>query len=512
MRFGLPWALLLAAATATTAGEGPRLTHGVASGDVTATSAVLWARSSAAAEIVFEIDDDPADSDPRGTAPRRLTATSDAANDFTVQVIAGDLEPATRYHFRVSTGGSEGTETGSFTTAPAAGDNAPVSFIVGGDVGGQGFCRHTEHGYDIFRAMAELEPDFFIANGDMIYADNLCPAVGPGGWPNVPGDFPAVDDPSVDWHNRDQVREVFLAHWRYNRADVHHQDFLRRVPVYAQWDDHEVINDFGAPWASWSKQSARGGFPNLVNAGRGAFFAWNPITRHRQEPERIYRSFRWGRDVELFVLDARSYRGYNDDAQRPHDPKKLLGKPQLDWLLDGLEHSDATWKIVSSDVPLSIPTGSDADLYGRDGFADGNHPWEPTGYAARTGFETELHQLLEALDAGDIRNVVFVVTDVHFATNLRYHLDVDGDGDLLLFHELVSGPLNAGCTPVAPRLDPTFNPVTLYAEAGIFNFSYVRIERRGDAAILAAEVRGEKGEVRFGSRLELAPEGPTVTP
>ncbi len=498
MRFS--WVLLASIVAAATADDvRPRLTHGVASGDVTATSAVLWARSSAAGEITFTIDDDP-----ELATPRRFQAASEAANDFTARVTVGGLEPATTYHYRASLGPD--VDAGSFTTAAGAAGGAPVRFIVGGDVGGQGYCRHALRGYGIFRAMAALEPDFFIANGDMIYADDPCPAAGPDGWPNVPGDFPSVDDPSVDWKDRAQLREVYLAHWRYNRADPHQQDFLRRVPVYAQWDDHEVINDFGAAWGSWPQQMTRAGFPNLVAAGRDAFFAWNPIARHPAEPGRIYRSFRRGRDVELFVLDARSYRSLNDLAERPDDPKPLLGEPQLDWLLEGLARSDATWKIVSSDVPLSIPTGYQADLYGRDAFADGNHPWEAPTFAARTGFEAELRRLLHALDAGDVRNVVFVATDVHFAANLRYHLDVDGDGDLLLFHELVSGPLNAACTPVPSRLDPTFRPVTLYAEAGIFNFSYIRVERRGDSVHLVADVRGAGGEVRFGSRLELDPE------
>ena len=59
------------------------------------------------------------------------------------------------------------------------------------------------------------------------------------------------------------------------------------------------------------------------------------------------------------------------------------------------------------------------------------------------------------------------------------------------------------------RLDPTFRPVTLYAEAGIFNFSYVRVERRGATVTLTADVRGAGGEVRFGSRLELVAEAPS---
>ena len=77
--------------------------------------------------------------------------------------------------------------------------------------------------------------------------------------------------------------------------------------------------------------------------------------------------------------------------------RRRIGKTQLDWLLDGLTRSDATWKIVSSDVPVSVPTGSQADLYGHDSFADGNDPWERTGYAART-----LDKAVEIVEAADV--------------------------------------------------------------------------------------------------------------
>lgn len=502
----LTWWSLAAALAAAAGGAAPRVTHGVATGDVTATSALVWARSSAAAAMVVEVA-----SDPDLTSPRRFHGRSDPARDSTAQVLVEGLEPGTRYYFRVvfeNEDGASAAEQGFFVTAPARTAAAPVAFVMSGDLGGQGFCRHRERGYDIFRAMAALEPDFFIANGDMIYADGVCPEKGPEGWPNVPGSFPPIDAPDVDWTDVEQVREIYLEHWRYNRLDPHHQAFLARTPIYAQWDDHEVINDFGAGWATWSKDTRREGFPNLVRAGRESLFAWNPITRNPDEPHRIYRSFRWGRDVELFLIDARSYRSLNDLPERPDHSKTLLGEEQLDWLAEGLRGSDATWKIVSTDVPLSAPTGSEPDLFGRDAFADGDHPWEQTGFAARTGFEAELRRLLRLLDANDVRNVVFVATDVHFAMSLRYQIDVDGDGDTLLFHEIVAGPLNAGVSPVPSRLDPTFRPVILYAEAGLFNFSYVRVERRGADVVLRADVRGEDGEVRFGSTLELSAERP----
>jgi alkaline phosphatase D len=301
-----------------------------------------------------------------------------------------------------------------------------------------------------------------------------------------------VADPSVDWTDAPWVREIYLRHWRYNRADPFQMSFLATTPMYSQWDDHEVINDFGAPWAYWNSDTInRAGYPNLVAAGREAFFDYSPIDRDPVEPDRVYRSFRWGRHVELFLLDGRSYRDRNDLPDTPENHKTLLGAAQLAWLEDGLRRSTATWKIVSSDTTLSAASGSVA--FGRDSFA--NIGAEPTG------FERELLTLLAQLDRDNVRDVVFVATDVHFAQTIRYRVDADGDGDVLDFHELVSGPLNAIRLTPGP-LDPAASPASLFAEGGLFNYEYVRVRADGH---LLADVRGADGAVRPGSELSLTP-------
>ncbi|MEM8933623.1 MAG: alkaline phosphatase D family protein, partial [Acidobacteriota bacterium] len=462
--------------------------HGVAAGDLTATSVVLWTRTASPQPVTLRLDP--------GAIERRGTTRADA--DATIAVEIDGLTPDTAYRYRFVTDDGAAVE-GRFRTPTTADADRAVAFVVGGDVGGQAFCRHRDKGYAIFRAAAAAgaagaPPDFFIANGDMIYADGICPAEGPGGFPNVPGGFPSIAD--VDWTS-DIVLDVFLDHWRYNRTDVHSRDFFSRVPVYVQWDDHEVINDFGAPWARWPVAPEREGYGRMVELGRDALFAWNPIRRHPDEPHRLYRSFRWGRHVELFLLDARSYRSRNDVADEPGAGKTLLGDAQRRWLLDGLKASDATWKIVSSDVPLSIPTGWPAERYGRDAFATG----EGDGFETRTGAERELRMILETLDRENVENVVVVATDVHFAAFLRYDLDLDGDGDHLLLHELVSGPMNA--VAVAPKApDPTFGPDVLYMGGRFFNIARVLIDEDG---ILRAEIVDEDGEPRFGSELILRP-------
>ena len=471
---------------------------------MTSRSAVIWARASAPGEMVVDVDTDSAFPN-----PRRFRSRNSEPTDFTAQVRLEGLQPATRYHFRVhfvnASGERSSWANGTLETAPdTTAELQALRFVVVGDLGGHGYCRDEEDGYRIFDHLRELSPHFIIANGDMIYADTECPTEGPEGRRNVPGEFSRIDSAKIDWTNRDQIQELYWKHWRYHRADPHFQRFLAQTPIYVQWDDHEVINDFGARWPFWPPDQHREGFANVVEAGRNALFHYNPIGRDSNEPERIYRSFRWGKDLELFLIDGRSYRDGNVRPDSATHPKSLLGEKQFAWLKQGLAASDATWKIVSSDVPLSAPTGSDSENYGRDGWANGTRK----DLSSRTGFERELLNLLGYLDTSDVDNLVFVVTDVHAALSIRYDVDANGDGDRFVFHEFISGPLMAGKLLVPPELDPTLRPVLLYAEGDLFNFGTYRLERRPDGNVhFLAEVRDETGGVRPGSSIDLSPEG-----
>lgn len=453
-----------------------------------------------------------AESSSEGVVTGVAPVTADA--DMTAQITLGSLSADQSYRVEVRCTNGRGVsgqrQVATFRTAPEATLSRSTTFLVSGDLGGQTYCRLQDGGYPIFRPMTELATDFFVANGDMIYADNACPERGAEGKLYLDGGFPGVGDPSVDWTDRSQVDEVYRAHWKYNRADPALQRFLKRTPLYVQWDDHEVINDFGAPWPFHLPAPERSGYPTLVESGRQTFFDYHPVVIHEDEPGRIYRSFRWGRELELFLIDARSYRSRNDRIDEPDDAgnaKTMLGKAQLGWLIEGLSNSDAVWKVVSSDVPLSIPTGSGASAFGRDAFASGSTPFgSRPDFAARTGFESELLWLLGELDRNDVTNLVFVATDVHYATQMRYERDFNGDRDTLRFFELVSGPLSAVKNPSPPALDPTLGPVVLYAEGGIFNFAYIRIEALVDGARLVTDVRDETGKVRPGSPLVIEPE------
>ena len=513
---------LFAAATLTSADGEPAASEtaelvvlSAASGDVTATSAVVWARASRGGELAVTVTDE------EGLQARVQTASGVEERDYTLAVRFDGLSPDTPYVYEVHApepGASNIAEAaeearsamrraiyvsaGRFRTAPDPSAHADLSFVFSGDLAGGGYCRRVDTGYPIFEAMRRLASAFFIATGDMIYADNECTGRNPDGAASVPSGFASVA--SIDWSTSERVREEYFRHWRYNRADQHLQDFLRTTPTYVLWDDHETINDSGSSWSYWNPLSAsRPGYPTLATAARDAFFAYAPLVRDPADPNRIYRRFAWGADADFFLLDTRSYRSRNDAADTPENQKTMLGAEQLAWLKRGLVESTATWKIVATSVPLSIPTGgAAAAILGRDAWANGTS-WD---YSSQTGFERELLDLLRSLDGRGVRNVVFLSGDAHQALNIRYEIDADRDGQALVFHEIVAGPLSSSPGRAEPQLDPTLNPTLLYREGGFFNFGYARVERDGDGiAHFVTEIRGEDGEPRAGSRLDLTP-------
>ena len=497
------------------------ISHGIASGDITDDSAVAWSRSNREAQMHVEYDTNSNFSQPK---PTNTTTLNNHTTDYTTHVKLEGLSPDTLYYYRVwfstpqankNTSLTSDTLAGSFRTSPDpsfSSNNKPISFIFAADLGGQKHCRQVDNGgYPIFEKMKELSPDFFIANGDMIYAADECPVQGPSdNWKNIPGNFSGIADPNVNWTNIEQVRNTYLKHWQYNRADPYLQSFLQNTSMYSQWDDHEVINDFGALWTYWNSfNNDREGYFNIVNEGRKAFFNYSPIDRNLNDTNRIYRSFNWGPYLDLFILDGRSYRSPNSIADTPENNKTMLGSEQLDWLEQGLMNSSAIWKVISSDIPISVPTGANASILGRDGWANGNE----TNFSSKTGFERELQQLLEFLDNSNTKNVVFVTTDVHFPANILYEVDANNDGDKLIFHELISGPLSAfrfgtpGGAPI-PKLDTTFNPKILYEEGGVFNFGYAEVQKNPEDNLvhLGVQVIDENGLARPGSLLDLKPQ------
>jgi alkaline phosphatase D len=428
------------------------LAQGVAVGDVTHQDAQLWLRTVGPARVRVEWVE-ASDGAKAPAQPRFADVTTNQEQDFTALLAVEGLRPNTEYRYRVRGGRPEGQPDqtgGRFMTAPDPDQDASVTFVWAADLGGQERCRRGAAGYPIFDPIAAVRPSFAVLLGDLIYADHRCPSP-----PNEAGsDFVAL--------TLDQYR----AKHRYQRGALAMQRFLATVPVYVTWDDHEVRNNFSGPHEP------------LMAIGRQALLEYWPVRTPPDEPGRLYRSVRWGRTLELFLLDMRQYRDRNSDQDGPN--KTMLGKAQRDWLLDGLSRSTATWKVIATSVPLSIPKKGPLLAPGNDGWARGEDG---------TGFQTELRRIVDVLSERRIRNVIWLAADVHFAQINLYDPDRDGATD---FYEFISGPLSSSHVEgILP--DQTFNPTTIYKAGGLSNFGLLTLATQ-DARV---EIRDESGSVRF---------------
>jgi alkaline phosphatase D len=445
------------------------LPQGIAVGDVTNRSALLWARTDGPMAVQFEWAPvavwDVVSKMATAVAPVARTPlyTTGPETDFTLTIPIEGLMPATRYRYYVFVGakGQEGTPTegkvaarGEFTTLADATSRVPVTFAWSGDLGGQQRCRRGAAGYPIFDVMRARHLDFFLFLGDTMYADDVCPSP-----PNEQGaDF----------------RATTLAEYRARHRDQRGAEALRRflgdIPVYAIWDDHEVQNNFS------------GSFESRMPAGRQALREYWPIRLAPDDPHRLYRTVRGGADLELFLLDTRQYRSRNADQDGP--AKTMLGEKQLQWLLNGLTESTATWKVIVTSVPLSISKGGGAGAPGNDGWAGG-----PDG----TGFERERQVIVDTILGQKVKNVVFLAGDVHYVQANAYDPNGDGAPD---FHEFVVGPLSAApgrLTPASQGLRPT----TLINESGYFNFGLIQVTTSSfDVTVL-----DDAGATRFAHHL-----------
>jgi alkaline phosphatase D len=445
------------------------LPQGIAVGDVTSQSALLWLRTDG--PMMVQVEWAPVAA--WDTVSKMATAVAHVArsplfttaseSDFTLAVPLEGLTPATRYRLYVSVGtkGREGTSTearvaarGEFTTLPDAKSHVPVTFAWSGDLGGQGRCRRGAAGYPIFDVMRAQQLDFFLFLGDTMYSDSLCPSP-----PNEPGaDFLAA------------TLAEYRARHRYQRGAEALRRFLETTPVCAIWDDHEVRNDFSGP------------FDSRMPVGRQAFREYWPIRAAADDPHRLYRRVRAGADLDLFILDTRQYRSRNVDQDGP--AKTMLGEKQLQWLLSGLAESAATWKVIVTSVPLSIPKGGSAVVPGNDGWAGG------PGYP---GFEWERQVLVDHILGRRMKNVVFLAGDVHHVQANAYDPNGDGIPD---FHEFVAGPLSAASDRLTPA-NVELHPTTLINEGGYMNFGLVRVTKSSfDVTIL-----DEIGATRFSHHL-----------
>jgi alkaline phosphatase D len=257
----------------------------------------------------------------------------DPAGDFVRQVRLDDLEPDTVYYYSAETSDPSGKLhaplRGQFRTAPRPNDPASVSFAMT-------TCQkysELDHpdGFHIYDSMLRLDPRFYISAGDIVYYDS--------------------DDP------RATTPELARYHWQRMFSYPRHIRMLLRIPGYWEKDDHDTLTD-----DTWPDQPQPPEMQLTFQQGLKIFREQVPMS------ERTYRSFRWGKTLQIWLVEGRDFRSSN---KMPDGPEKTIwGATQKAWLQRTLLESDADWKILVSPTPIVGPDRTNkADNHSNAAFA-----------------------------------------------------------------------------------------------------------------------------------------------
>lgn len=423
----------------------PKIPYGIATGDITQGSAVIWSRSDRPARMLVEY----ADNDTFRNPKQIVGSVALAASDYTARLNLTGLPTGRSIFYRVRFQDLDDAKlvsapvNGSFRTVAMGKD---ISFVWGGDTAGQGWGINPDFGgMRIYETMRRLKPDFFIHSGDTIYADNP-----------IKSEVKLAD--GKIWRNlvtpeKSKVAETlkeFRGNYLYNLMDENIRRFNAEVPQLMQWDDHEIFNNWYPDRIIENDDRYKIKDVNLlVNRGKQAFLEYAPIQLNGSDPSQIYRSFNYGAALEIFMLDKRSYRGRNSPNRQPNSSLEtaFLGNKQLQWLKQSLLNCKATWKVIASDMPVGLMIRDGAKAF--ENAANGN--------GMPLGRELEFAELFQFIKRNRIRNIVWLTADVHYAAAHYYDPNRAQFQDFHPFWEFVTGPLHAG-TFGPNELDNTFGP------------------------------------------------------
>ena len=168
-----------------------------------------------------------------------------------------------------------------------------------------GSCSHQEHidFPSLSHAYDRGIPDLYLGLGDTVYQD------------------------------ANDTRVAFRALWARNLSAPAYRTVFDNTFTAFTWDDHEVANNFDPDDTE------------RIALGRDAMREALPIRIDPQHPERLWRSLRYGSTVELFIMDQRGERRFEEG--------EFISPEQFEWLVASILASDATWKLVVGSVPCA---------------------------------------------------------------------------------------------------------------------------------------------------------------
>ena len=313
-------------------------------------------------------------------------------------------------------------------------------------------CQDYTNGY--YGALAHVARDdtldFVLHLGDFIYE-----TAGDPRFQSLPYADRAFTLPSggVVAMNLADYRALYQ---RY-RSDANLQAAMERHTFICVPDDHETANDsywdyardtLGAPDHPYTTDAQYGNSAALLKQLKldsqrawseyvPARVTFNAQATHPHEALKIWRRFQFGRFVDLFMIENRTWRSAHacGEAQwggrylpptsctaYTSSSQTLLGATQFNWLREGLTSSSATWQLMGNQT-----------LFSRLAVTFLGAQVTPIDIDAWDGFQAERQALTSALKEAGKKNFVVATGDLHtyVASQIRHNF-----GDI--------NPLNLG--------------------------------------------------------------------
>ena len=359
-------------------------------------------------------------------------------NEFNpIQFTIGGLDFNTTYEYKIWLNGKVTTKTGVFTTkdlwqwrkqppefsfltGSCAYINQPIYDRPGKPYGGDS---------SIFETMAREKAAFMLWLGD-------------------------------EWYTREVDYYSEWGLWyraSHDRAIPVMQNFLKAMPQFAMWDDHDYgPNDIGKNYIL--KEVSRNVFNN---------YFCNPSSG--ENGQGIYTMTSWG-DADIFMTDDRWWRSADrikDSLNgKPNPDKEMLGAQQMEWLKNSLLYSSATFKIIAVGSQVLNPA-SPFDKW-----------WN---------FPAEYDDLMNFIITYKINGVVFLTGDRHHSEIIK----VERPGTYPLYDITVS-PLTSGTHSFGgPEKNNTYRVLGIDEKQNFGKISFSG--KRGDRK-MTVEYFGIKGD------------------
>jgi alkaline phosphatase D len=288
--------------------------------------------------------------------------------------------------------------------------------------------------FGVYRQMNLEKNDFNVNMGDTIYSDS-----------EVPGQGALAATLEAKWDK-----------YKQNLALPKLQALRSSTGMYNHWDDHEFVNDY---------TKAENGTA-IYNTGKSAFLDYMPAHFTQHGGLGLYNHERWGKNLEVFRLDERSFRSAKASANHTcdnpstgnpdfaptapqttrntfsvlipslsqpvsqackdkiNDPTRtMLGSAQFNTFISDISKSKATFKVILNEVQI------------QQYYAFPYDRWE--------GYEAARKQLLHALQNHGVKNTIFITTDVHanMLNIVRYKTLESGGPVNSPYYDFSTGPV-----------------------------------------------------------------------